>query len=78
MADRIQRYVKHEGISEAEAKNILEKGDARRSTYYNYYTQRTWGAAANYDLCVNSSRLGIEVTAQQIIRFVDAFFAQKA
>lgn len=78
MADRIQRYVKHEGISEAEAKNILEKGDARRSTYYNYYTQRTWGDAANYDLCVNSSRLGIEGTAQQIIRFVDAFFAQKA
>ncbi|MBR4779697.1 MAG: cytidylate kinase family protein, partial [Bacteroidaceae bacterium] len=48
----------------------------RRASYYNYYTQRKWGDAANYDLCINSSRLGIEGTAEQIIRFVDSLSAK--
>lgn len=69
--DRVRRYVKHDGITDAEALKLIEKGDARRASYYNYYTQRKWGEAANYDLCINSSRLGIEGTAEQIIRFVD-------
>ncbi|MBO7498241.1 MAG: cytidylate kinase-like family protein [Bacteroidaceae bacterium] len=71
--DRVRRYAAHDGISDAEALTLIEKGDARRASYYNYYTQRKWGEAANYDLCINSSRLGIEGTAEQIIRFVDEF-----
>ena len=73
--DRVRRYAKHDKISDAEAHSLIEKGDARRASYYNYYTQRKWGDAAHYDLCINSSRLGIEGTAEQIIRFVDSLSA---
>ena len=73
--DRVRRYAKHDQISDAEAQSLIEKGDARRASYYNYYTQRKWGDAAHYDLCINSSRLGIEGTAEQIIRFVDSLSA---
>ena len=38
-------------------------------TYYNYYTFGEWGAASNYDLCVDSSVLGIDGTADYIIDF---------
>ena len=69
--DRLARYAKHDGISTDEARPILTKSDSRRSAYYNYYTQRTWGQADNYDLCINSSRLGIEGTAATIIRYID-------
>jgi len=73
--DRVRRYAEHDGLSDDEARTRLEKGDARRASYYNYYTQRRWGDAANYDLCLNSSRLGIEGTAELIIHFVDHYQA---
>ena len=76
--DRVRRYAEHDGIADAEAQALIEKGDARRASYYNYYTQRKWGDAANYDLCLNSSRLGIEGTARQIIRFVDELQAAQS
>ena len=69
--DRVRRYAQHDTIPDEEALVLIEKGDARRASYYNHYTQRRWGDTANYDLCINSSRLGIEGTAEQIIHFVD-------
>ena len=37
--------------------------DEKRADYYNYYSNRTWGAAATYHLCIDSSVLGIDGTA---------------
>lgn len=67
--DRIARICGREGCSEAEARQRMERGDARRADYYNYYSLRTWGAAASYDLCLNTSVLGIDGTADLILRF---------
>ena len=52
---------------------MIEKADKRRSEYYNYYSYKTWGAAATYHLCIDSSSLGIEET----VRFVEEFVAKK-
>ena len=41
-----------------------------RAGYYNYYTGKKWGAAESYDLCVNTSVLGMEQTAQFIEQFI--------
>ena len=45
----------------------VAKKDRTRETYYNYFTFGNWGMASNYDLCVDSSILGIEGTADLII-----------
>ena len=45
----------------------LRKHDKKRSTYYNLNTGQKWGATDNYDLCLNSSKLGIEMCADLII-----------
>ncbi len=66
---RIERIVKNEGISEEEAQKLIRKKDRIRETYYNYYTMGSWGSASNYHLCVDSSVLGIEGTANFIIEF---------
>lgn len=66
---RIERLVKNEGISEEEAEKLIRKKDRIRETYYNYYTMGSWGSASNYHLCVDSSVLGIEGTADYIIEF---------
>jgi len=45
--------------------------DHSRAAYYNYYSSRTWGEAATYQLCINSSLLGIDGTAECIIDFAE-------
>ena len=52
-----------------DALEMLEKRDKGREEYYNYYTFGDWGKASNYDICVDSSILGIEGTAEFIIDF---------
>lgn len=68
-ADRIGRIRARQGGSEEEARALMTRIDARRSSYYNYYSSRTWGVASTYHLCVNSSPLGDEGTADFILEF---------
>lgn len=68
-ADRIARLRDRRGCSEEEARTLMERGDARRRDYYNYYSSRTWGVASTYHLTVDSSVLGIEGTADFILDF---------
>ena len=66
---RIQRLVETEGLSEDQASKLIRRKDRTRETYYNYYTFGAWGKADNYHLCVDSSVLGIDGTADYIIDF---------
>ena len=66
---RIQRLMREEGLSEDEAEKLMRRKDRTRETYYNYYTFGAWGQAANYNLCVDSSVLGIDGTAEYVIDF---------
>ena len=69
MEFRIKRLVETENLSPEEAESLMRRKDRTRETYYNYYTFGNWGQAANYDLCMDSSVLGIEGTADFIIDF---------
>ena len=69
MEFRTKRLVESEGLSPEEAESLMRRKDRTRETYYNYYTFRNWGQASNYNLCVDSSVLGIEGTADYIIDF---------
>lgn len=67
--DRIRRITSRSGCSEEEAVARMERIDRQRAAYYNYYTSRSWGVAATYDLCVNTSHLGDERTADFVLEF---------
>ena len=69
---RIRRVAEREGIPEEEAARLVRTKDRTRSTYYNYFTFGDWGVASNYDLCVDSSILGIEGTADLVISVLHA------
>jgi hypothetical protein len=56
-------------LGEDEARELMETRNRTRETYYNFFTFGNWGAASDYDLCVDSSILGIEKTAEFIIDF---------
>ncbi len=66
---RVQRLVKNEGLDPEEAEELMRRKDRTREAYYNFYTFGSWGVASNYDLCVDSSILGIEGTADFVIDF---------
>ena len=59
-----------DGCDRATARKIITSKEDQRSSYYNYYTGQKWGNAENYHLCINSSVLGIEGTAEFIKRFI--------
>lgn len=65
---RVQRVVKRDGISEAEARDRIRSMDKARSAYYNFNTEQKWGAMQNYDLCLNVSRWGTDGSVELILR----------
>lgn len=73
--DRINRICGRDGLDEAEARKRISKGDSERSSYYNYYTGKKWGHSESYDLCVNSSVLGMSGTVDYISRFIERALA---
>jgi cytidylate kinase len=66
---RIRRLAESENLTLEQAEKLMRKKDRTRETYYNYYTFGAWGQASNYNLCIDSSILGIEGTAQYIVDF---------
>ena len=66
---RVKRVMERLAVDEDEARTRIERQDRTRQTYYNFFTFGNWGAASDYDLCVDSSILGIEGTADLIIDF---------
>lgn len=62
MTSRVHRMSTSHGWSEDEAQRFIEQGDKKRAEYYNYYTFKKWGDASSYDLCIDSSRLGDDIS----------------
>ena len=67
---RADRIVRLYGESEKSPMTRLNEKDKRRRVNYHHYTGRTWGMSQNYDICLNSSMLGIETCTQMIVDIV--------
>ncbi len=67
---RAVRVAGRRGITEAKAKDIIIKTDKQRANYYNYYTSLKWGRIENYDLCIDSGRIGCDKAAEVIAEYV--------
>ena len=70
MSFRIGQVMAKQCIDEEAARHFIEQGESRRAAYYNYYTGKRWGAAENYDLCIDASILGLQQTEQFIAHFI--------
>lgn len=77
MADRVKRIIaRGDCKNEKDAISRAEKTNKMRASYYNFYTDRKWGEADTYDLCVNSSVLGDSATADFIVEYVSKVIKQ--
>ncbi len=67
---RADRIVRLYGESEKSPEARLQEKDKRRRVNYQHYTGRTWGTSQNYDICLNSSSIGIDACADIIVNIV--------
>ena len=70
LEERMKRVSERMSISLEEAETLIRKKDKGRKDFYDFFTfGDNWGVASNYDLCIDSSKLGTEKTAEFIIEF---------
>lgn len=67
---RADRIVRLYGESEKSPEARLQEKDKRRKLNYQHYTGRTWGAAENYDICLNTAAIGVEEAADIIVSII--------
>lgn len=60
-----------------EARVLAEKTNKLRSNFYNFYTDRRWGMASTYDLCLDSSKLPMEELAETVIDYARRRFSKR-
>lgn len=70
LEERVRQIMRRKGLDEQAARKVIENGESDRASYYNYYTGKRWGDSSSYDLCINSSILGLEGTEEYIEEFV--------
>lgn len=70
----MQEAAKKINLTGKELEKFITKTDKERADYYKYYTGREWTDARNYDLCLDSSKLGFERCVDEIIAYMNVRF----
>ena len=69
--ERIRRATEFYKFDSAKALKAIKKVDKKRKDYYNFYTNRKWGEASNYDLTLNS-RIGVDKCVDVIVKYIES------
>jgi cytidylate kinase len=67
---RIEREMERQGISRSQAGKYVDQLDKYRNAYYLYHTSRQWKNPQNYDLCLNTQRLGVKLSVELIEEYI--------
>lgn len=70
MDAKIKRIMRIYGYNENKARDLIVKTDKKRANYYNFYSNKKWGDSRSYDLCIDSSKLGIDGTVAMLKEYV--------
>ena len=68
--NKLDRIMKKYNLDEKEANSKIKRHDQSRARYHNKYSIEKWGDAKGYDICLNSSYLGIQKTAEVIENYI--------
>ncbi len=67
---RAARVIDEYHLSDAKARDMMVKTDKKRASYYNFQSEKKWGMAASYNLCIESSELGIDGSVDFIMDYI--------
>ncbi|MCR5478642.1 MAG: cytidylate kinase-like family protein [Ruminococcus sp.] len=69
-AEKKKRILERYDIEKNKVEDFIKKTDKRRASYYNYYTDMKWGEARNFDLCINTSKTGIDGAVETMLAYI--------
>lgn len=72
MDAKVKRVMEVYELSEEEAKEFIRKKDKKRKRYHNYHCSGHWGDSRLYDICINSTCLGIDRTVDYLEKYIRA------
>ena len=70
MDKKIERVMKYHDMTEKKAIKFIESQSKKRKAYHNYFCETKWGDSRNYEVCINSSKLGIDATVDLLERYI--------
>ena len=74
---RIKNVSRNLNITENKARDIINKTDKQRASYYNYYTSKKWGDSKSYNLSLDAGKLGTDNCVEMILKFKELMDAMK-
>lgn len=72
----MERAMERNDMSRKEMEKFIARTDKYRGDFYHYYTGNVWNDARNYDLCLNSSKLGFEKCVEEIKAYIKVRFGE--
>lgn len=67
---KLSRVEEKYKLNEAEALLKMKRHDKKRKQYHNRHSDFKWGDSRNYDICINSSKLGWEKTEELLENYI--------
>ena len=77
MDKRVKIISQRANITESKARDLIQKQDKQRASYYNYYTSKKWGDSQSYHLTLDSGKLGIDGCIDMILKFREILDASR-
>ena len=71
LEERAARVAEYEHVSLEKAKDIIQKADKKRASFYNIQTEKKWGHVSSYMLSIDSGALGYDGTVEYLCRFIE-------
>lgn len=68
---RIKHVMDTFDLTKEKAKDMIQKTDKKRASYYNYYSSKKWGDSRSYNLSLDSSQLGLDGCVEMILDYMD-------
>ena len=72
LEDEVERFSKNNNMSEDEARKLIPDIHEKRARYHKSYTNRAWGNAQDYEICLNTSKVGIDKSVELIAEYISA------
>ena len=67
---KVNRKIKFENLNSELAENKIMQIDKQRAEYYKHFTNQTWGDRNNYDLCIDTSKIGVAQTIDILENYI--------
>ena len=73
----VDRGLEKQSMTRAQMEKYIQKTDKQKGDYYMYHTGQHWSDARNYDLCLDSSKLGFEGCVEAIKAYMAVRFKEQ-